>query len=407
MARRVLMIAYYYPPLAGIASIRAMKFARYLPEWGWEPTVVAPAGSPQPQDGSLPLSDAPVVRAASLEIGRLLRRKTSPGPTAPPATGEKSSLREALRRFAHRRLYRPDPQIGWYPFAVAAGRTLLRESRFDRIFSSSFPITAHLIARRLHRESGVPWVAEFRDPWADVSGGGTQERLEREIVREASAVVTVSPTLCDRFLAKGARRAEVITNGFDPADVATGRADGFVVTHLGSVYPELQDLGAIWDALARMRAEDRSLPLRLRFVGELPPSTREAIARRGLDDVLEVTGLIGHREALARTAASTVLIAAGFHHRHPQYRGVIPAKLFEYLATGLPVIHVDHHDTDAARMLSNQPGCHVVAPEDVEGAARALRASLGAARVQRDLGPFTRRVLTGRLATIFESLAEA
>jgi glycosyltransferase involved in cell wall biosynthesis len=399
------MIAYYYPPLAGIASIRAMKFARYLPEWGWEPRVVASAGSPQARDSSLPVSDALVVRAETLEVGRLLRRSSVAAPKpAPPGAARDHGIRAALRGFAHRRLYRPDPQIGWYPLAVRAGRSILREVRCDRIFSSSFPITAHLVARRLHRESGIPWVAEFRDPWADVALGAAEDTLEREILREASAVVTVSPTLRDRFLAKGAATAEVITNGFDAEDVGQGAPEGFVVTHLGSIYPELQDLGCIWDALARLREEDPSLPLSLRFVGELPAATRDAIARRGLGDALEVTGLLGHREALARTAASTVLVAAGFHDRHPQFRGVIPAKLFEYLATGRPVIHVDHADTDAARLLASHPGCRVVAPMDVDAAARALRASVGAPRVDRDLACFTRRALAGRLATLLDSL---
>jgi glycosyltransferase involved in cell wall biosynthesis len=396
------MIAYYYPPLAGIASIRAMKFARYLPDWGWEPTVLAPAGSPQPRDPSLPLGDVRVIRAPTLEVARLLKRLPEGGSSSSSAA--RRGLRQALRGFAHRRLYRPDPQIGWYPLALRAGRRLLRETRIDRIFSSSFPITAHLVARRLHRESGLPWVAEFRDPWADVSGDEQQDRLEREIVREASAVVTVSPTLRDRFLAKGAARADVITNGFDPDDVGGGQVDGVVVTHLGSIYPELQDLGPLWDAVMRLRAGDPSMPLRLRFVGELPEATRAEITRRGLGDVLEVTGFLGHREALARTAASTVLVASGFHDRHPQYRGVIPAKLFEYLATGLPVIHVDREETDAARLLSAQPACHVVPPEDVDGALRALRSALRTGRVERDLAAFTRRALTQHLARIMDDL---
>ena len=404
MPGRVLMIEYYYPPLAGIASIRAMKVARYLPEAGWAPTVLAPRGSPQPEDLSLATDRAPVVRATTLEVGRLRRRDGSAGATA-AADGGAAGATNLLRSFLHRRLYRPDAQIGWYPFALYSARRLLKEERFDRIVSSSFPITAHLVAKRLHGETGIPWVAEFRDPWADVTGDAGRERIELAILRTATAVVTVSPVLRDRFLEKGARAAHVITNGFDPEDLSFGTAEGIVVTHLGSVYPELQDFGCLWDALGRLRAEDPARPLRVRFVGELPRATRDAMAARGLDDVIEVTGRIGHREALAHTAASSVLIASGFHERHPQYRGVIPAKLFEYLPTGLPIIHVDHDGTDAAQLLSAFPGCHVVSPGDADGALRALRTAIaGGAAPRGDLSAFTRRSLARELGRVLDGM---
>lgn len=399
------MVAYYFPPLGGIGSIRAMKFATHLPEWGWRTSVLAPDTAGLGGDDLPPLLAGSVVRARSFEIGRLANAVVGAG----HGRSELSApIRHELRRFAHRFLYYPDPQVGWYPFALRAARRIARGSRLDAIFSSSVPVTAHLIARRLHRESGVPWVAEFRDPWADVAPSpfsARRDRLERGILREANAIVTVSEAWKDRFVEKGARRAYVITNGFDPADLpAPAPVEGFVVTHLGSFYPGWQDLQAVWNALRRMRSEEPNLAMRIRFVGEAPPSVRREIAAHGLSDVLEVTGNLPQRQALAATQASSVLIASGFHENHPLHRGVIPAKIFEYLGTGLPILYLSPPDTDAARLLSAQPACRVVAAGDTDGVREGLRDLRGQGRVERDIGPLTRQALAGRLAEVLESV---
>lgn len=405
----MLMVAYYFPPVGGIGSIRAMKFAQYLPASGWEPTVLAPSGTSQPRDDSLMFDETRVVRARSVEISRLGKKAAAAfSPVGVAADGRGHS---ALRRFAHRFLYNPDAQVGWYPFAVRAGRRALAARRFDAIFSSSVPITAHLVARRLHRDSGIPWVAEFRDLWADFAPDGRtsmrRDRLERAILREAAAVVTVSPSWGRRLAEKGAARLVVLTNGFDPADIEViPPIREFVVTHLGSLDPTLQDLGPVWTALGMMRTIDPGLPLRIRFVGDLASPVRAQIASAGLGDVLEVTGFVPQRAALAMTMASSVLIVAGFHREHPRYQGWVPAKLFEYLGTGLPILYLGASNTDAARILSGQPACHVIEPGDVDGTLRALRAAREQGRVQRDLAPYTRQALAERLAEVLESVRQ-
>jgi glycosyltransferase involved in cell wall biosynthesis len=408
--RRVLMLAYYFPPLGGIGSLRAVKFATYLPEFGWEPTVVAPRDGAYHRDPSLTFPEQRVMRTASLEVSRIAKRATGVGgtDTSPAVVGSRLAI---VRDLARRWIYHPDAQVGWYPFALAAARRALRERRFDTILSSSFPITGHLVARRLHRDTGLPWIAEFRDPWADVIPGAREgdrsDRLERALVREASAVVTVSPEWADRFRDKGARHVEVVTNGFDPVDLpAPSPITDFVVTHLGSFYPRLQDLRAVWEALARMRAQEPALRVRLRFVGDTGSELLEQIAAYGLTDALEVTGFLPHRAALAATATSSMLIAAGFRVQHALYRGVIPAKLFEYLGSGVPILYASDTDTDATRLLAGQRECYVIRPEDVNGAFQALQASRRGAHVERIVAGFTRRALTGSLARLLDGVAD-
>ena len=400
------MIAYYYPPLGGIGSIRAAKFARYLPDWGWSPTVVAPSNAPHARDLSLEHDEASVVRARSFELSRMGKQIVGSTKKA-GATAGTGGTREVLRRFAHRYLYYPDAQIGWYPFALRAARRAMREGRFDAIFSSSFPITTHLVARRLHRDSGIPWVAEFRDPWADAAESAGErarrERLERRLLLEADSVVTVSPRWRSRFLEKGAKHVAVVTNGYDPADYAAPSAvDGFVVTHLGSLYPAMQDLRAVWAALRELQAREPASRIRLRFVGEIAQSVREEIRAVGLEDALEVTGFLPQREALAAASASSVLVMGGFPREDPIYDGWLPAKIFEYLGSGLPIVYVGSRDNDATRLLAVHAGCYTAPAGDVAAVLAALQEARRTGIVVRQLKQFERRTLAGDLARIIE-----
>jgi glycosyltransferase involved in cell wall biosynthesis len=408
--RRVLMVSYYFPPLGGIGSLRALKFATYLPEFGWQPTVLAPRRGAYHRDASLRFPEEQVVRTAALELSRVGKRAVGTGgdDTQPAAVGPLlGRARDLVRRF----VYRPDAQVGWYPFAVAAGRSALRERRFDAVLSSSFPITSHVVARRLHRDTGLPWVAEFRDPWTDVLNPRDprrprDERLERALVAEAAAVVVPSPAWAELFRRKGARVVEVIANGYDPADLPPSRPPrGFVLTHVGSLYPDRQDLSTVWPALAALRAARVVVDLRLRFVGELSSAVRRQIEAHGLADSLEVTGFLPYRDALAAMAASSALLVAGARDPLPALEGWIPAKVFEYLGTGLPVIYVGDGASDAARLLAGHARCHLVPPDDVEAARRALLAASREAPQPRALAAFTRRTLAGRLAGVLAGVA--
>jgi glycosyltransferase involved in cell wall biosynthesis len=403
-------VNYYFPPLGGIGSLRALKFATYLPAFGWEPTVLAPRDGAYYRDPSLAFPEANVVRTGSLELSRLGKRAIAAGgtDTEPAAVGPGLSL---VRRLVHRWIYRPDPQVGWYPFAVAAGRRALRERHFDAILSSSFPITAHLVARRLLRETGLPWVAEFRDPWTDALETSDprrrkDERLERTLIADAAAVVVPSPDWADLFRRKGAREVAVITNGYDPIDLLPSRPAGdFVLTHMGSLYPDRQDFSCVWVALASLRASGALPSVRLRFVGDLAPAVRRDIAAHGLEDVLEVTGFLPYREALTRMSASSALLVGGARDDRDSLRGWIPAKVFEYLGTGLPVVYVGHAATDLAALLASQPRCYRVPPGDEEAARRVLRAASTDAPQERALAAFTRRELASHLAQVLSDVA--
>jgi glycosyltransferase involved in cell wall biosynthesis len=403
------MVCYYFPPLGGIGSIRAARFAEYLPASGWEACVLAPANGAYYRDESIVIDPGRVRRSYSLELSRAGKRLTAAGGGDTTAARGRS-WRGILQTLARRFLYWPDAQIGWLPLAIPVGRALLRERRFDAILSSSFPVTSHLIARRLSLDFGLPWIAEFRDPWAEqigVDAATTRKRLplERTLVRDASAVVTVSPSWERVFRERGARRAAVITNGFDPVDVSLADTPGeCVLCHLGSFYPQMQDLRGAWAALAELRRAQPERRVKLRFVGEPPLDIRRQVIAAGLGDAMVVTGFIPHQEALRCLGESTALLLGGPVGTHPSLAGWIPAKLFEYLGSHLPIVYVGNLDSDAAALLAEQPSCYCLAPGDVNGIGEALARVLDAPRVTRQVERFTRRALAGKLAALLDEV---
>src|SRR5829696_5837758 len=196
--RRVLIVAYYFPPLGGAGSLRVSGLATHLPEYGWEPTVLAPRNGAYYRDPQLSFPERQVIRTPSIELSRTGKRLLRTGGSDVVAA-EPGEARAAVRNAARAALYFPDAQVGWYAPALGTARRALRERRFDAIFSSSFPITAHLVARRLHRWLKIPWIAEFRDPWSAMlaregHSAGRAARLERALVRESARVVMTSPS---------------------------------------------------------------------------------------------------------------------------------------------------------------------------------------------------------------------
>lgn len=407
--RRVLIVAYYFPPIGGIGSIRTAAFARHLPEFGWQATVVAPAETPHPLDRSLDVSQVPVVRTRSLELSRLGRRSAGRRPAAAAASAASpgSTVSRRLRDAVRSGVF-PDPQIGWYPSAVAGGTRLLREGKFDLIFSSAFPVTSHLVARTLKRRASLPWVAEFRDPWSDVIESrllsGFALRLERAIAADADAVVLPNQTFAEHFAPRWGAQAAVVGHGFDATfDRPQPRPDPPVLAHVGSYYPGRQSLETVWAALAQLRRRGHTIP-RLRWVGALPDEARRELERYGLDDVLDVTGFVSQPEALSQMSAASALLACDFVDDGPLSLGTTPAKLFEYVASGVPIVHVGHRHGEAARLLRAYEGCHTVGFGDVEAATRALREALQDEVHRRDVAGLSRRARTQELAALFDSI---
>jgi glycosyltransferase involved in cell wall biosynthesis len=404
MPRRVLIVAYYFAPIGGIGSIRLTRFASSLPDHGWGATVLAPRDTPHEQDPQLTFPEEKVVRSRSIEFSRIGRAVTRAGPSFDQS---RPSVRSRMRALAHRYLFFPDPQIGWYPGAVRAGLRALRQQRFDAIYSSADPMTAHLVARTLSRRSGLPWVAESRDPLAARLTPGDPhfrraERLEAAIAREATVMVMPTPTWAAHYGSIWGRDVAVLPNGHDGQLPERRRPARPTLTHVGTFHAGRDDLTALWEALALMRKRQSALVPRVRFVGYPSSELDQEVARYGLDELVDIVGFVPHDEAMVELMSASMLVASGIKGEDPVARGWVPAKLFTYLASGLPVLYLSRPDSDAAALMREQPGCYVVDQHDVEGALRALEEGLTGPTFARDTEHLSRAARARLLAEILD-----
>ena len=381
MSRRVLVVTYYFPPVGGMGVQRTLKYVTYLPRWGWEPVVVAPGDPEFPvRDPSLMAALAPdleVHRTASLEPGKLpyaaLRRfrRGRSGQGADVAsdlatTAAGGGLRaRMLRRLVSvwkwfwGALLFPDLAVPWMPYAVRSGGKAHQQNHVDAVYSSSPPVTAHLVARRLKKATGRPWVADFRDPWignpfaAPMSRPKRwlQRRMERSIVEQADVVTVAVAAMREMFAARYPEMADKfihIPNGYDRNDIAglvpvPGEPGRFTILFAGSLYRpgELEAfLGGVEKLLERR--PDLRARLRVQFVGRVNAYNRRLadayIAPGRIGDVVSFEGFVPRRVALARMAGADALLQ--LMTAEPGTEMFVGGKLLEYLAFDKPILAV-------------------------------------------------------------------
>ena len=385
MTRRVLVVAYYFPPMGGSGVQRVAKLVKYLPRHGWAPEVLtAEPGGYLAFDSSLleEIEEAgvPVHRTPSWDPTRLFRRERA---TELPKEDVRRRI-SALSQY----VFVPDNKVGWMPHALRAGRRLLRERRFDALFASAPPYTTLLVAARLSRTSGLPLITDFRDDWLENPRHvyptsvhrWLHRRLERYVLQSSHHVLTINSFIQKRLqastqAAKADAPVEVLPQGFDPEDFEiapaprpTGRACRFLYSGLfyDAQTPDffLQGLAAF---VAR-RPEARR-QVEVGFAGLLPEASRRLAERLGIGDVVRYEGYLPHREAVAHLRAADVLwMTIG---ARPGAEGISTGKLFEYIGTRKPILALV--PPGAARdALEPYGAARVAYPDDVPAITAAI-----------------------------------
>ena len=448
--RRVLIVTYFFPPVGGVGVQRTLKFTKYLPRHGWQPTVIAPSDPAYPlRDRSL-LEQVPpdvtVHRTLSLEPGRLVAwasRHVAAGarggdPSAvgvppvdgvppPTATGVfRRLLRSAARAWQstwHALLF-PDEAIAWLPSALAVGAIAARRERVEVLYSSAPPIATHVIAGLLKGLTGRPWVADFRDPWignafmddASPRTLARRLRLERWIVDRADRVVLAVEALRSDFASRYPDRADAfvtIPNGYDRADLA-GVSPAphdprhFVLLYAGSLYRsgELEVFLRGVEILVARRPDlgDR---LRIDFVGRVNEGNARIAAAFDaagrLGDVVRFEGFIPRSEALARMAGADALLQ--LMPNEPGAGMFVGGKLLEYLALDRPILAImppGEGRTIVERLPSGRTSD--VDPESIARALERLVDDPPAAAPNDPNGLYDRVSQAARLAAVLDEV---
>jgi glycosyltransferase involved in cell wall biosynthesis len=438
MHRSVLYIAYEYPPVGGAGVQRTTKFVKYLPQFGWQPSVLTVANPSVPLlDHSL-TKDIPertaVCRARTWEPGYALKTTLAGDNKGSPSLRGRvlGPVRRLTRRLAGAAL-QPDTRILWMPEAVRAGEQLLRASPHHAIVVSGPPYSSFLIGAALSRRCRLPLVLDYRDEW-DISNAYWEHKrlgalslrvqtfMQQRVVRAARALVATtrsSAQALDRVRLRAGSRARVtwIYNGFDPDDFNPSpapprdRSGVYRLAYVGTLW-NLTSVAPLVEAvqqLCRSRPELASR-LELVFVGRRMPAQQQILDRlHGLPCRLVEHPYLDHRAALelVRTADGLCVLLSDV----PGAERVVPAKIFEYLATQRPIL-VIAPPGELWDILAGCPAARLLPPADSGAIARCL-----ADEVQRhlagnplsfdawDASPFNRRQQAGQLAALLDSLA--
>jgi glycosyltransferase involved in cell wall biosynthesis len=361
--KRVLMVAFHFPPLRGSSGIqRTLRFLRYLPDFGWEPVVLTAHPRAYDSTSDDQVADIPagvhIHRAFALDTSRHL----AVGSRYPGV------------------LARPDRWKSWWLGAVPAGMALVRRFAPQALWST-YPIaTAHAIGHTLQRVTGLPWIADFRDPMAqegypaDPRTWAAFKRIEESAVARASRLVFTTPgarrMYQERYASLPIERTAVIENGFDeevfaPLDVLDGPPlvpGKLVLLHSGIVYPDERDPAQLIAALAQLRqtGSPAAERIRLRFRAAVHDKLLLTLAAQAnVSDMVEVLPPIGYRlalEEMMRADGLLILQAANCNEQ-------IPAKLYEYLRASRPILALTDSMGDTAATLRDN---HVdtIAPLD-------------------------------------------
>ena len=415
---KVLLVTMYFPPAGGGGVQRPLKFATHLPELGIETHVLAP-NDPKwihRDDDLQPPTLAWVHRARYLGPKGRKPAEELHGTAGLERLGRKA-------RLAGRRLLVPDENVSWNLTAIPAALGVVKREGIDVVVTTSPPSSVHFVGAAVQRRTGIPWVADLRDSVVAHPHRHAERLLVRAkeqgehavaklIASRASAIVAVSDAIADEMRARSPKgRVVTIANGSDFDDFAGlehRESDRFRITHAGSFFGK-RDPRPFLTALQQSGLDD----VVARFLGDFRSTDREWAESLGLGDRLELIPYAPRRRSLELQRDSEALLLL-IPEAGGRGKGVLSGKVFEYLAAERPILAAVPPDGAAAGLIEDASAGVVVAPDDVDGLAAALRdlhsrwraGTLDAVRLPDELRErVSRRARVRELAELLEALA--
>ena len=408
---------------------RWVKFAKYLPQEGWQPVIYTPEN---PDLSSIDMSlledipkEAEIIKRRILEPYGIYRKITgSKGQIkveANPGNEGKGSLIKRISMWIRGNFFMPDPRCFWINPSARFLKKYLKEHPVDIIVSTGPPQSMHLIARKVALATGIPWVADFRDPWTKIFYfkhlrlGKWAERkhheLEQKVLDDATAIVAVSPLVQKDFQNATDTPVHMITNGYDEEDylnavVPDGR---FNVVHTGLLTAEGNPV-ELWKVLADRCAADRGFAGKFRLIlaGKTDAKVLESIKVAGLEKYLTNLGYLDHDKAVMEQRKASVLILP--IREEPETKAILPGKLFEYLAARRPILGVGTREGAMATVLQETGAGKIFNWSDTNDIKEYMencwnRFCAGTLETEAaDIEKFSRRSTTRRMAELFESI---
>lgn len=423
--RKVLIITYYWPPSGGAGVQRWLKFVKYLRNFGWEPVVYTPENPEYPAIDNSLLKDIPqgieIVRTPIWEpysfYKKLVGAKKNERINAGFLSEKKRpGLAERFSIWLRGNFFIPDARKFWINPSIKFLVKYLKQHPVDAIVSTGPPHSMHMIALGVKKRTGLPWLADFRDPWTNIDfyhelmlsswADRKHHKQEMSVLKKADEVVVISNSMKTDFLKLLKRDYSVITNGYDQDDIAGVDVkidERFSVAHIGTMVKTRNPL-LLWEVLSEEISKDTDFAndLEIKLVGSVDYSVTESIEAAGLGNYVNKISYVPHNEVVKIQQQSQVLLL--LINDTPNAKVILPGKFFEYMAARRPILCIGPRDGDAAEVILETNAGYVSEKDDKESIRKAINELYSRFRTGKNIvdskgiARFSRESLTGRMA---------
>jgi glycosyltransferase involved in cell wall biosynthesis len=393
-SKKVLIITYYWPPTGGAGVQRWLKFSKYFRQFNWEPIIYTPSNPDFPINDETLLKDVlPNCEILKTQINEpydvyrkiMGKKKTDTVNQGFLSESKENKVLQNMMIWVRGNFFIPDARKFWIKPSVNYLSEYLKKNNIDAVISTGPPHSMHLIALGLKQEFNIPWIADFRDPWTQIDfynqlqltkwADRTHKKLEKSVLKSANKVVTVSGHWAEDLKLLCDRNIDVITNGFDADDFTTTEdtnlMPGFLFHHIGALNKD-RNPHTLWKVLGELCKENNAFKrdLKLKFTGKTDAAVFESLKEHGLFENAEKTDYMAHSEVVKLLLKSPVLLLP--LNDTPNILGIVPGKLFEYLAAKRPIFAIGNVEGDTAKIIADAHAGTMVGFKDEENTKKRV-----------------------------------
>ena len=426
LRKKVLIVAYYWPPAGGPGVQRWLKFVKYLPEYDIDPIVYCPENPNYPiidesLEGEIP-EGITVLKQPIREpyaLAKLFSKKsatTISSGVIPKA--KKQSFIERLMLYVRGNFFIPDARKNWVKPSVRYLSDYIENHAIDTVITTGPPHSLHLIGLQLKQKLSVNWIADFRDPWTTIgyhkdlklsaSSRLKHETHETSVLNASDHLIVTSAHTKREFETKTKRPITVITNGYDSHSIQIETKDKkFTMSHIGSLLSE-RNPKILWEVLSELIQENEAFAkaFQLQLIGVVSDDVLETIYHYGLKDHTLLKGYVSHDEAIKYQMQSRLLLLVEINSEDT--KAIIPGKLFEYLISETPILALGPEDSDIQQIIA-RTNTGTYFNYDQKEALKTQLKTYFLAYENEDLNvnaiglqPYSRKALTERLSAIIK-----
>ena len=423
--KKVLVIVYYWPPSGGAGVQRWLKFVKYLPGSGWQPTVITTTDGDYPAIDESLCREVPagikVIQTQTPTFGKLFKKVSGKNSDIPYGSLETTSQDNSVKKiliWLRLNIIIPDARRIWNKHACKAAKKELLTNKYDAVVTSGPPHSTHLIGYKLKKQFNLKWIADFRDPWTKMGYLENVKRskltiyfdklLENKIVENCDNLLSSSALILNDF--GNSEKMYLLRNGFDQEDFENIRIDNksetFSINYFGTI-PIESNPESVLKAVYSLRKKGLK-NIEMNFWGNVCREVKNILTNLDKDKIINFKSYISHKEMIRLMVNSSLLLL--IINNVKNNFGIITGKIYEYIGSRRPIIGIGPPDGEAAGILQETDAGKMFDYDKIEEIADFIEVKYckwqagKAFSVSNEIGKYSRKKQTKILVEILEQI---